>query len=73
MIELIDRNGADVRGYFVWSLMDNLEWIDGFSVTYGLYYVDRQTLQRTPKLSALWYKNFLANNTSPTIQIRSSI
>ncbi|KAJ4726266.1 Beta-glucosidase, partial [Melia azedarach] len=47
------RNGADVRGYFVWSLMDNLEWIDGFSVTYGLYYVDRQTLQRTPKLSAL--------------------
>ncbi|KAL5737966.1 hypothetical protein ACOSP7_030727 [Xanthoceras sorbifolium] len=55
------RNGADVRGYFVWSLMDNLEWTEGFSVGYGLYYIDRQTLQRIPKLSATWYKNFLNN------------
>ncbi|KAK3199106.1 hypothetical protein Dsin_022521 [Dipteronia sinensis] len=58
------RKGADVRGYFVWSLMDNLEWIDGFSVRYGLYFVDRQTLERIPKLSASWYKNFLNNVTS---------
>lgn len=58
------RNGADVRGYFVWSLLDNFEWIDGYSVRYGLYYVDRQTLERIPKLSAQWYKNFLTNGTN---------
>ncbi|KAK1549928.1 hypothetical protein Q3G72_010534 [Acer saccharum] len=54
------RKGADVRGYFVWSFMDCLEWISGFSVSYGLYYVDRQTLERIPKLSALWFLIFLA-------------
>ncbi|KAJ0044554.1 hypothetical protein Pint_04472 [Pistacia integerrima] len=59
------KTGADVRGYFVWSLMDNLEWIDGFGTMFGLYYVDRQTLDRTPKLSARWYKNFLTNITTP--------
>ncbi|XP_044474047.1 beta-glucosidase 18-like isoform X2 [Mangifera indica] len=58
------RNGADVRGYFVWSLMDNLEWTDGFGTMFGLYYVDRQTLDRTPKLSARWYRNFLTNITA---------
>ncbi|WRX29490.1 Glycoside hydrolase family 1 - like 10 [Theobroma cacao] len=55
------RNGADVRGYFVWSLMDNFEWTGGYSVTFGVYYVDRQTLKRTPKLSAKWYEDFLSN------------
>ncbi|GAV82981.1 Glyco_hydro_1 domain-containing protein [Cephalotus follicularis] len=58
------KNGANVQGYFVWSLMDNFEWTDGYSVTFGLFYVDRQTLDRIPKLSARWYKNFLTNNTS---------
>uniref|UniRef100_A0A6N2LMW4 Beta-glucosidase n=1 Tax=Salix viminalis TaxID=40686 RepID=A0A6N2LMW4_SALVM len=58
------RNGADVRGYFVWSLIDNFEWIDGYSQQFGLYYVDRQTLERVPKLSAKWYKKFLANGTT---------
>ncbi|KAJ0593456.1 putative beta-glucosidase [Helianthus annuus] len=57
------RGGADVRGYFVWSLMDNLEWLSGYKVRFGLYYVDRKTLARIPKLSAKWYKNFLINNT----------
>lgn len=61
------RNGADVRGYFVWSLVDNFEWIDGYSQRYGLYYVDRQTLERVPKLSAKWYKKFLANEEDFTI------
>ncbi|OAY54936.1 beta-glucosidase 18 isoform X1 [Manihot esculenta] len=58
------RNGADVRGYFVWSMMDNFEWADGYSSQYGLYYVDRRTLERIPKLSAKWYKNFLAVDAS---------
>ncbi|ESR65177.1 hypothetical protein CICLE_v10007996mg [Citrus x clementina] len=66
------RNGADVRGYFIWSLMDNFEWLDGYSVMFGLYYIDRQTLERTPKLSATWFKNFLTDNTSHTIE-KSSI
>ncbi|CAL5026464.1 unnamed protein product [Urochloa decumbens] len=53
------RDGADVRGYFVWSLIDNFEWLYGYTLRYGLYYVDYQTLERKPKSSALWYKRFL--------------
>nr|POE67033.1 beta-glucosidase 18 [Quercus suber] len=56
------RNGADVRGYFIWSLMDNFEWVHGYKKRFGLYYVDRQTLNRTPKLSARWFTSFLTNN-----------
>ncbi|KAI3708434.1 hypothetical protein L2E82_37603 [Cichorium intybus] len=48
------REGADVRGYFIWTLMDNYEWLRGYKVRFGLYYVDRQTLTRIPKLSAKW-------------------
>ncbi|KAI3755811.1 hypothetical protein L1987_55618 [Smallanthus sonchifolius] len=46
------KAGADVRGYFAWSFMDSYEWLKGYNVRFGLYYVDRQTLTRTPKLSA---------------------
>ncbi|KAI3702886.1 hypothetical protein L6452_28639 [Arctium lappa] len=56
------RGGADVRGYLVWSLMDNYEWLQGYKVRFGLHYIDRQTLTRIPKLSARWYKNFLTNS-----------
>ncbi|XP_017441348.1 beta-glucosidase 46 [Vigna angularis] len=65
------REGADVRGYFVWSLLDNFEWKYGFSVRFGLYHVDFSTLKRTPKLSASWYKFFIekyiADNTKRSI------
>lgn len=57
-----DRNGADVRGYFVWSLMDNFEWTDGYGTRFGLLYVDFQTLERRPKLSAQWFASFLGGH-----------
>jgi beta-glucosidase len=47
--------GSDVRGYFVWSLLDNFEWALGLSKRFGLIHVDYQSLRRTPKLSAHWY------------------
>jgi beta-glucosidase len=46
---------VDLRGYFVWSLMDNFEWALGYSMRFGLYRVDFETLARTPKASAGWY------------------
>lgn len=49
--------GADVRGYFVWSLLDNFEWAYGFAKRFGLIRVDYDTLDRVPKSSALWYRN----------------
>ena len=47
--------GADVRGYFVWSLLDNFEWGAGYQNRFGLVYVDYPTQRRTLKASALWY------------------
>ncbi|XVF78173.1 hypothetical protein PTKIN_Ptkin14bG0108400 [Pterospermum kingtungense] len=55
------RNGADVRGYFAWSLVDNFEWTAGYGTTFGLYHIDRRTMKRIPKLSAKWYQDFLTN------------
>src|SRR5690606_29930870 len=46
------EQGADVRGYFLWSLMDNFEWAYGYSKRFGMVHVDYDTLQRTPKSSA---------------------
>ncbi len=54
--------GVPVRGYFIWSLLDNFEWLEGYSVRFGLHHVDYQTLKRTPKLSASFYKKLIARN-----------
>lgn len=52
--------GVDVRGYYVWSLLDSFEWAHGFSTPYGLVHVDRDTLARTPKRSFEWYADLIA-------------
>ena len=54
--------GVPVRGYFLWSLMDNFEWIFGFEQRFGLYHVDFETLARTPKLSVSFYRDVVARN-----------
>ncbi|WP_327294798.1 MULTISPECIES: GH1 family beta-glucosidase [unclassified Streptomyces] len=48
-------DGADVRGYYLWSLMDNFEWAYGYAKRFGMVHVDYETLERTPKSSARWY------------------
>jgi beta-glucosidase len=54
--------GIPVKGYFHWSLMDNFEWSDGFANRFGLLHVDFRTQQRTPKLSAAWFREAIARN-----------
>jgi beta-glucosidase len=49
--------GADVRGYFAWSLLDNFEWSEGYGRRFGLVAVDYETQRRTPKQSALWFRD----------------
>lgn len=51
--------GVDVRGYFVWSLTDNIEWIEGAAQRFGLVHVDYPTLRRTPKDSYRWYREVI--------------
>ena len=57
--------GADVRGYYVWSLMDNFEWAEGYRPRFGIVRVDYATGERTPKHSAHWYRQVIAANGVP--------
>ncbi|MEO7485997.1 MAG: family 1 glycosylhydrolase, partial [Ferruginibacter sp.] len=59
--EAIDA-GVQVKGYFIWSLLDNFEWASGYSKKFGIHYVEEGSLNRIPKTSAMWYKNVIANN-----------
>nr|BFF25893.1 hypothetical protein GCM10025732_38580 [Glycomyces mayteni] len=56
------EQGVNLRGYFVWSLLDNFEWGEGYSKRFGLVRVDYDTQQRTPKRSAEWYRGVIASN-----------
>lgn len=55
-------DGADIRGYFHWSVMDNFEWAEGYKDRFGLIHVDYQTLRRTIKESGRWYAKVIASN-----------
>ncbi len=54
------NDGAKLKGYFVWTLMDNFEWAEGTRPRFGLIYVDFNTLERYPKNSAYWFRDFLS-------------
>jgi beta-glucosidase len=54
--------GYPIKGYFLWSLLDNFEWADGYSKRFGIHYVDFKTQTRTPKLSAEWYREVIKKN-----------
>ncbi|KAK4391964.1 Oleuropein beta-glucosidase [Sesamum angolense] len=59
----IDNDGVNVKAYFIWSLFDNYEWAEGYTVRFGIFYIDFENgrLTRYPKSSAIWWKNFLAS------------
>ena len=56
------EEGANVHGYYVWSILDNFEWERGYSKKFGLIRVDLDTFQRTPKQSYYWYHNVIKEN-----------
>ncbi|MFJ9213848.1 glycoside hydrolase family 1 protein [Streptomyces sp. NPDC102264] len=71
-LEQIDRvrtEGVDVRGYYHWSLMDNFEWLQGYGARFGLYTVDRTTMERTPTEAATLYSAIARSRTlSPAVR-----
>jgi len=58
------RQGVPMAGYMVWSLLDNFEWASGYAKRFGIVHVDYETQTRTPKDSALWYRDFLRTQKS---------
>lgn len=69
--QLCRRNGANVRGYFVWSFMDVFEFLAGYYSRFGLHHVDFSdpALPRQPKLSAKWYSKFLRSEIGINVEV----
>ncbi|XP_044013867.1 myrosinase 1-like [Aphidius gifuensis] len=65
----INRDGCNIKGYTVWSLLDNFEWLDGYTKSYGIVHVDHQNLNRprSPRLSVTWLKEILKNRQLMTL------
>jgi beta-glucosidase len=63
-LERARKAGVDVRGYYVWSLLDNFEWEHGYDKRFGIVFVDFATQRRILKRSALWYRDLIASRTS---------
>jgi beta-glucosidase len=61
-VEQVTAHGVPVRGYFVWSLLDNFEWAYGYSKRFGLVYVEYPTLERIPKDSFYWYRDLISGS-----------
>jgi len=59
-LERAVADGVDVRRYYAWSLLDNFEWEHGYSKRFGIVHVDYATQRRTPKRSALWFRDYIA-------------
>lgn len=59
------QDGGPLRGYYLWSLMDNFEWAEGYSKRFGMVYCDYETLERIPKDSAKWYADVIARHGLP--------
>jgi beta-glucosidase len=60
--------GVPVRGYFVWSLLDNFEWAEGYGRRFGIVYVDYATLRRIPKSSFGWYRDVISSGRVPQLE-----
>ncbi len=56
------NDGVDVRGYFLWSLLDNFEWAEGYRSRFGIVYVDYSNQKRIMKDSAYWYNSVIKEN-----------
>jgi beta-glucosidase len=61
-LQRVVSEGVPVKGYFLWSLIDNYEWSDGYEMRFGITYVDYKTMKRTMKLSGKFYKEVIARN-----------
>jgi beta-glucosidase len=62
-----------VKGYFLWSLLDNFEWALGYSKRFGIVYVDYPTLERIPKASFSWYRDFIERQREAAGAWRASV
>ena len=64
---LAKKEGVKVNGYFIWTLLDNFEWAEGFHPRFGLVHVNFKTHQRIIKASGKWYSNFIGTSSKDAV------